>query len=233
MTSSYPITLPILRGTFCSESKNRFIAIVDVNGVMTECYVPSSAKLDNFIKLQGKRVMLIPTQTKNARTSYSILAVKSNRHNILLNTTLANKAMLHYLNFNGGKKFGRPYEICAEKVVEGYKADIYVEYTRARRIYEIKSVLSTDVDGSFPNVFSERANRQLEMLASMLPAYEIEYSFVAINPNMRSIHVNPEQKEYHTLFKRCIEKGMVFQGYSCSLIGKRVAITGKLPVILD
>lgn len=38
-------------GYFVREEKNRFICTVDVRGENIECYIPSSCKLGNFLKL--------------------------------------------------------------------------------------------------------------------------------------------------------------------------------------
>lgn len=220
MKSYYQISQPILHGSFYGELKNRFLAAVRVNNERIECYIPSSARLENFISLENRRVLLVPTQSPKARTAYSVLAVKIARHNVLLNTSLANRAMFHYLHFNKNTLFGTHSSIQAEKSVDGYKADIFVESQGRKCIIEIKSVLSLDHAGVFPTVFSERANKQLSQLCDLLDRYAVEYSFVAINPKMDSIRINSEQKEYHTLFSRCVEKGMIFKAYSCVLKGK-------------
>lgn len=226
----YQIKAPIIHGQFCKETKNRFLATVRIDGRETECYVPSSARLENFVALKNCRVLLIPTQNLAARTPYSILAVKHNRHNILLNTTMANKAMTKYYQFHKEHKCETDRNIMAEKTIEGYKADIYVESPSSKKIIEIKSVLSFHSIGIFPTVHSERANKQLLALKNLLDSYIVEYCIVAINPYIKAIHINSEQEEYHALFMQCIEKGMVCQGYSCALIGNKVRIVDKVPI---
>ena len=54
-------------GIFKQELKNRFLCEVEIDGESTVCYVPSSCHLSNFLDLQGKSVLLVPTQSKNAR----------------------------------------------------------------------------------------------------------------------------------------------------------------------
>ena len=53
-----------IEGIFIREQKNRFICEVMVEDEIIECYVPSSCRLDNFIDLHGKRVLLCECQYK-------------------------------------------------------------------------------------------------------------------------------------------------------------------------
>lgn len=41
----------IVTGTFVKELKNRFLCEVVISGIPTECYVPSSCHLSNFLEL--------------------------------------------------------------------------------------------------------------------------------------------------------------------------------------
>ena len=57
-----------VKGKFVKELKNRFLCEVLIDGIPTECYVPSSCHLSNFLALRGKLVLLLPTQDRNSRT---------------------------------------------------------------------------------------------------------------------------------------------------------------------
>ena len=49
----------LIKGVFKYECKNRFIAIVNINGIDTECYLASSTKIKHFIDLTNHTVFLI------------------------------------------------------------------------------------------------------------------------------------------------------------------------------
>ena len=83
----------IVEGYFIRELKNRFLCEVEVNSKLAVCYVPSSCHLSNFLDLQGKRVLLLPNKSKNTRTEYSLFAVPYRRSYIILNTSMANRAV--------------------------------------------------------------------------------------------------------------------------------------------
>ena len=85
-------------GIFKQELKNRFLCEVEIDGESTVCYVPSSCHLGNFLKLQGKRVILVPTQSKESRTEYALFAFPHKKNYIVLNTSMANRAVKDSIN---------------------------------------------------------------------------------------------------------------------------------------
>ena len=79
-----PSNTEFIIGKFKRELKNRFLCEVQIDGRDVVCYVPSSCHLSNFLQLEGKRVILIPTQTQNSRTKYALFAVPFKKNYIFL-----------------------------------------------------------------------------------------------------------------------------------------------------
>ena len=90
---------------FIKELKNRFLCEVEIDGEHVVCYVPSSCHLSNFLKLEGQKVLLVPTQTKNARTQYALFAVPYKKSYIILNTSMANRAIENSIH---SRRFSAP-----------------------------------------------------------------------------------------------------------------------------
>ena len=84
-----------ITATFIKELKNRFLCEVEIDGERVVCYVPSSCHLSNFFKPEGKKVLLVPTQTKNTRTKYALFAVPYKKSYIILNTSMASSSRKH------------------------------------------------------------------------------------------------------------------------------------------
>ena len=80
-------------GIFVKELKNRFLCEVEIDSELVVCYVPSSCHLSNFLKLNKKEVLLVPTATPNSRTKYALFAVPYKKNYIVLNTSMANRAI--------------------------------------------------------------------------------------------------------------------------------------------
>ena len=53
----------LVYGTFIEEVKNRFLCKVKIQDEIIECYIPSSCRLENFIRLNGSTVLLKENKT--------------------------------------------------------------------------------------------------------------------------------------------------------------------------
>lgn len=202
-------------GIFKTEIKNRFLCMVNVEGNDIVCYIPSSCRLSNFIDLSNRQVMLQPIKKENARTKYSVYAVKYRRNYVLLNLSASNKIIEESIHRRLFAFLGSRRSVFREKSVDGYKSDLYVEDTDT--VIEIKSILSFNNSAQFPTVFSERANRQLEDIRRLLEAgHRVCYMFVSMYSGVKQIYIN-EQEEYCKLFRDCMEIGMKICAFSLGL----------------
>ena len=137
----------ITEGYFIRELKNRFLCEVEVDSKLAVCYVPSSCHLSNFLDLHGKRVLLIPNKSKNTRTEYSLFAVHYKRSYIILNTSMANRAVEASIAQRRFSFLGKRKSVKKEITKGGYKWDLLIE--ESNTLVEIKSVISTKHPQSF------------------------------------------------------------------------------------
>lgn len=217
-------------GIFKQELKNRFLCEVEIDGKSTVCYVPSSCHLSNFLNLKGKRVILMPTKSENTRTRYALFAIPYKRSYILLNTSMANRAVEASIWSRRFSYLGKRRVILKEHYIEGYKSDLFIKDTNT--IIEVKSVLSTDKCACFPTVLSERSLKQLEKLRGLLSlGYQVHYIIVSLNPYVKSVELNVET-QFALLLKSCIYHGMTIAAYSCRLKGRKICIDQYLPIIM-
>lgn len=217
-----------VEGTFIQELKNRFLCEVLISNISTVCYVPSSCHLSNFLSLQGKKVLLIPTAAPKARTRFALFAIPYKRNYIILNTSMANRAMENSLQSRQFSFLGRRRTILAEHHIEGYKADLYIEDTKT--IIEVKSVLSVDEHAIFPTVYSERSLSQIKRLKAFLQqGYRVHYDIVSLNPYVKGIVINSDTA-YGQLIKDCNTIGMTFFAHSCYYSNGLVILKKRLPI---
>jgi len=206
----------IIYGVFKDEIKNRFLCTVNVDGTDTICYIPSSCRLSNFINLTNRKVMLQPIKKKDARTKYSVYAVKYRQSYVLLNLSNANRIIGNSLQRRMFSFLGARKKIYREKNVYGYKSDLYLEDTDT--VIEIKSILSFSRTALFPTVFSERANRQLENIKQLLEnGHNVCYMFISMYSGIKVISINKQQEEYAELFSECVKKGMTVCAFSLGM----------------
>ena len=220
-----------IKGTFLREQKTRFLCDVVVDNKDVECYIPVSCKISKLVDLTGKEVVLQPVENINARTKFSVYAARLGRYYVLLNLAEANRvleAQLHrrYFSFLGKRK-----KIYREKVIEGYKTDLYIEDTDT--LIEVKTLLSFEEEGSFPSMASIRAEQQLEKLSELLDmGYNVVYIVMALNSKVKSIGLNNEFGRYCQLFRTCLDKGMEVRGFSIRLKDMKPEIYKEMDVFV-
>lgn len=224
------LKLPLnhIEGRFVSEDKNRFRCTVEIEGVKETCYIASSCRLDNFVDLKGKLVLLKATESKNASTKYVVQAVKHKQSYILLNTSLANKAIENLLPSRRLASLGERACVKKEYTIEGYKSDFYIPCSKT--IIEVKSIITTRTVAAFPTVYSERALNQLKSIEAFLESgYKAHYFILSLNPYVKEVEIIKDTEFYDAL-SRCISRGLIVDAFVCRLsddgqvrVDKRIA----------
>lgn len=224
----------LFRGEFVREEKNRFLCTVIIDGVEQECYIPSSCRLNNFLQLAGKAVLLTKNANPKARTTYAVFAVGYGRNYITLNTSEANRIILKEIKKRRFHYLGKRINAQKEYTIDGYKSDVFLPDEKT--IIEIKSIISTDKRAIFPSVYSERALNQLKKLRNLLSnGYKVVYLFISLNPYVDKISISSESemKEYHLLFSECINAGLKCKGYSVEIVDGDTRIRKEIPCLED
>lgn len=219
-----------IKAIFISELSNRFRCLVDIDGIETLCYVPSSCRLSNFIDLVGRTVLLTRLSSRS-QIEYSLYAVETDNGLVLLNLALANKVVLSQINRRCFAFLGKRKHLRTELVVNGYKSDLYIEDTKT--IIEIKTILSLDPSGHFPTVYPHRLIQQLRKIETLLESgYRVCYMFIALDPQIKRIYLDSNQ-EFSELFDRCRSKGMLCCGYTICMHNDGISVSSKVRLMKD
>lgn len=215
-------------GIFIKECKNRFICEVMVKGENIECYVPSSCRLDNFIDLHGKRVLLLPTKASKARTRFSLFAVPYKRNHILLNIGKVNSVIERDIKKRCFSTLGKRSDIHREYKIGSYKSDLFI--ANSNTLLEVKSILSLEKVAMFPTVFSQRTLDQLQEISSLLDqGYNAALVIASLNPYVEDIQIDTSSLFYKALIP-CIEKGMQLFAVSLHIHQGEVRIKQKIKI---
>lgn len=218
------------KGIFIKERKNRFICEVMVKNEAVECYVPSSCRLDNFIDLHGKQVLLLPTEAPNARTRYSLFAVPYRRNHILLNIGKVNSVIERDIKKRCFSILGKRSEIYREYKIGSYKSDIFI--ANSSTILEVKSILSLGKGAVFPTVFSQRTLDQLKEISSLMDrGYNAALVIASLSPYVEQIQIDHASPFYEAL-RPCIEKGMQLLAVSLHIHQGEARIKKKIKIEL-
>lgn len=215
-------------GTFKRELKNRFLCEVSIDGEDVVCYVPSSCHLSNFLQLEGKKVLLVPTQTPNSRTPYALFAVPYKRNYIVLNTSLANRAVENSIQSRCFCFLGERKSRIKEHTIDSYKTDLYLPKTKT--IVEIKSIISVADNAMFPTVYSERTIKQLNQIFQLLKkGYKVCLMIVSLHPYINAIIIDKDSEFYAELGK-CINAGLIIKAYTSRLKGFSMSIDKEIEI---
>ncbi|OLA78130.1 MAG: hypothetical protein BHW55_02350 [Candidatus Melainabacteria bacterium 35_41] len=192
-------------GIFKSEAKHRFIANIEINNTIEECYISSSSHLLNMINLKNRKVLLKNNKNYSKRTKYTVQALWENQK-ILLNLNYVNEIFEHYLKL----KY-KNHIIKREQIINNYKCDFL--NVSINKIYEVKTLLNDKEYITFPNKTSQRCVMQLKCILNILDNYQMQYAFVLLNPNIKKIKII-KNTEFYFLFTEAIKKGMQLSFYS-------------------
>ena len=217
-----------VEAVFLREEKPRFLCTVFLDGKEELCYVPSSCKLGSLIKLDGERVLLKPVESKSSKLRYALYAVMKQQGWILLNLAEVNKVIKDQIARRFFSYLGKRKEIQTEKIVEGYKADLFLP--ESHTVIEVKTVLTEEKIGRFSTLQAGRTVKQLEQLKGLLAkGYKVGYLIIALNPKTREITVTKDLKE---LLQQCIAQCMQCHGYTLKHEAENLVISKKIPIIL-
>lgn len=209
-----------IEAKFVSEGHNRFISLIEIEGNTVECYVPSSAKMSNFLNLINKEILVTPNIDKTRRTKYSLFAVKYYHKYILLNLNSVNKLLMNYL-----VELYPNLEITLEKSISGYKSDVIINHSsKSTTLIEAKGIISIRKECIFPSKESARAIFQLEKIKNLLHTTNIEviYYLVNLGPITKFITIENSNSEYVKLLRSCINMGMVIKALTIEYTGSDI-----------
>ena len=125
---------------------------------------------------------------------------------------------------------GERQQIRREKLIEGYKADLYIEDTGT--VIEIKTVLSTAKEAEFPTIYSERTISQLKKIKSLLEkGHSCCLLFISLSPTVCSINLNYDPK-FLELFKLCVDKGLIYKALRLKTTERNIMVDRSIEVVL-
>ncbi len=165
-----------LEAIFIKEGKHRFVCTILVDGVLTECYVSSSSKLSNYVKLENEKVLVLKNEDDKLRTRFTLEAAIIGSQHLYLNFNNTNYLYREYLLSIG-------YDeriIQRETLVNGLvKTDFFIGNTDC---IEVKSLLSIEKYILFPDKSSKRIGNQLKQYIKLLQiGTPVTFAFVAMS----------------------------------------------------
>lgn len=225
----------MIKGRFI-QRKNRFVALVDVNGEIFPAHVANSGRLKELL-LPGNEVFLIKRNSPHRATPYDLALVKYRDRLVSVDARLPNGLVRDAVNRGELLEF-EGYNVARCEVKYGNsRLDMLLEDAAHNRCYvEVKSCTLVDDTGTarFPDAPTGRGRRHLQELAA------------AVGQGHRGVVVFLVQREDAGIFspndttdpdfgdtlRNVVRIGVEAYAYVCRIDYAEIRISGRIPVLL-
>ena len=215
---------------------NRFIAHVEVDGVVEVCHVKNTGRCKELL-VPGCRVWLEKSANPNRKTKYDLIAVeKENSDGVLLvnmDSQAPNRVFGEWAaagNFRPGLTLLRP-----ETTYGNSRFDYYWETSEKRGFVEVKGV-TLEFDGvvRFPDAPTLRGVKHLEELVAAKEAgYEASVCFVVQMEGMRWLEPNDAtHPEFGAALRAAAQAGVEVFALECRVTPDTLEADHLIPVKL-
>ena len=215
---------------------NRFIAHVEVDGVVEVCHVKNTGRCKELL-VPGCRVWLEESANPNRKTKYDLIAVeKKNPDGVLLvnmDSQAPNRVFGEWAaagNFRPGLNLLRP-----ETTYGNSRFDYYWETSEKRGFVEVKGV-TLEFDGvvRFPDAPTLRGVKHLEELVAAKEAgYEAAVCFVVQMEGMRWMEPNDAtHPEFGAALRAAAQAGVEVFALECRVTPDTLEADHLIPVKL-
>lgn len=207
------------RARFIRNEGRRFKCWIEIDGKEELCYVASSSKLNHYLDIEDKEILVIENKSSQRKLKYRLFAVRANEEWIVLDLLLLNHIVKEKLENEG-------YIVESEKFIEDYRADLLIRTETEVLVCEIKSVLCLEESAVFPMNAGKRCAEQLEKIKDIITfnKYKVLYVFVLLTQNVKRIEINQTEKNYKELFSECLENGMKTMCCRLSIMNNEVIV---------
>lgn len=232
------------------ERPNRFIALVEMDGVLEKCHVKNTGRCRELL-VPGARVYLEKSGNPNRKTAYDLIGVDKGEVYVNMDSQAPNR-MAHEWLLKQGWTYVRPearygdsrIDFYMERPVEGDEAlspaksirEGQQEAKMRRAFLEVKGVtLEEDGVARFPDAPTERGIRHMkELMRAAAEGYEAYILFVI---QMKGVHQFEPNDRTHPAFGETLREaaaaGVRVLAYDC--LGKpgEIVIDAPVEVRLD
>jgi len=212
-----PLTYSDIHQGIFRSRPNRFIAEVEIGGVLERCHVKNTGRCKELL-VPGARVFVNRPDNPNRKTKYELVVVNKNGCLINIDSQAPNHVFREYLQ-EGRYIDGITY-IKPEAKHGGSRFDFYVESEHSKTFIEVKGVtLEKDGVAMFPDAPTERGIKHLNELAqSIRHGYDAHVVFII---QMQGIHLFMPNYETHYEFGDALAKaqaaGVRVSAFDCDV----------------
>jgi len=221
----------IYDGIFCSRP-NRFIAEVEINGIVKRCHIKNTGRCKELL-VPGAKVILNKPGSLHRATKYDLVMVKKGISLINIDSQAPNYVFREYLQ--SGHYMADITLIKSEVKYGGSRFDFYVEADNRKIFIEVKGVtLEQSGIALFPDAPTERGIKHLhELKQSITKGYEAHVVFII---QMKGISRFAPNYEIHPEFGAALVDahmaGVKVSALDCIVTPDSLTIGSTVPISL-
>ena len=220
----------VTTGTFI-ERPNRFIAMVEINGIITKCHVKNTGRCKELL-VKGSTVVLQESNDPDRKTRYDVIAVYKGELLINMDSQIPNAVVEESISKLGLIEGLRTIR---REVTHGdSRFDIYAEGERECFI-EVKGVtLENDGIAMFPDAPTERGLKHINELIKA--AEEGYYAGIIFVIQMKGVEVFKPNYKTHAAFGNALKtaknSGVEIMAYDCKVESDMLSLDMPVEIIL-
>ncbi len=207
---------------------NRFIALVEVDGVDTVCHVKNTGRCKELL-VPGCTVVLEAASTPNRKTPYDVIAVYKGDRLINMDSQAPNRVAEEYLQ----QRF--PHAVIRREVTYGdSRFDFWMQKGEKEWFVEVKGcTLEVDNVGYFPDAPTDRGVKHLRHLTQAVQeGYKAAVLFVIQMEGIAAIRPNDvTHPAFGEALRQAAETGVEIWAVDCAVTPS--TLTHKSPVKVE
>ena len=218
----------VTTGTFISRP-NRFIAKVEVNGMVETVHVKNTGRCKEIL-VPGTKVILYDSDNPDRKTRYDLIAAYKGDILINIDSQAPNAAFKEFIKEGG--LFGDDPEIHPEFTHGDSRFDFFVRDGDRECFIEVKGVtLEFDGECRFPDAPTERGVKHVRGLMEALDeGYECYIALVVQMKGMKDFIPNYEtHEEFGIVLEEAYRRGVKILVYDCIVTPDSMVVDSPLP----
>lgn len=223
---------PLKKAVFI-ERPNRFLGIVTVDDVRTQCFIPNPGRMQELL-LSGAEVYISDRRSEKRKTTYDLVLVRKNKKlvsidsrvpNILIGEAIEEGIIHEFKGYKIGKK---------EYTYRDSRLDFLLLKGKNKIFLEVKScTLVVDGIGLFPDAPTKRGSKHLKTLVNGLGHGRAAVVFLIQRDDALSLHPNKStDPKFTDTICDAAKQGLEVLAYTSNVTLKEITIKEKIDVIL-
>lgn len=219
----------VVEGRFLSRP-NRFVALVDINGMETVCHVKNTGRCRELL-VPGAAVWLTPGTAPGRKTAWDLVAVEKGHRLINMDAQAPNRVF---------REFARVFQPSAVEVKPEYRfgdsrLDFCLTLPTGLHLVEVKGVtLEQDGHARFPDAPTERGVRHLhELMRAVEQGHRATAFFVIQMADVADFSANEvTHPAFGAALRQAAAAGVEVAAFDCCVTLDTIEIRRPVPVLL-